>query len=157
MIDASLEPLSVQLLAPAFDWTRRSKLSVAPPIGIWCYRAGSLSAAVRVDIRDGDPYLAALREQFGAGNARAVPTPPGPGVGAGGERCRSGVTGPGRAVWQAEVGLQACEGIRCLHEARPRVCAAAVPGSQRPTTEVGPERHGSRTRISGLAPPVADP
>lgn len=45
----------------------RSNLSAAPPIDIWCYRAGSRSAAVRVDIRDGDPYLAVLREQFGAG------------------------------------------------------------------------------------------
>ena len=51
----------------SFDATMRSNLSVAPPIDIWCYRAGSLSAAVRVDIQAGDPYLAVLREQFGAG------------------------------------------------------------------------------------------
>jgi putative proteasome-type protease len=51
----------------SFDSTMRSNLSVAPPIDIWCYRAGSLAAAIRVDIGESDPYLAVLRTQFGAG------------------------------------------------------------------------------------------
>ena len=51
----------------SFDATMRSNLSVALPIDIWCYRAGSLSAALRVDIQEDDPYLAALRAQFGQG------------------------------------------------------------------------------------------
>jgi len=51
----------------SFDATMRSNLSVALPIDMWCYRAGSLCAELRIDIREGDPYLVALREQFGAG------------------------------------------------------------------------------------------
>lgn len=62
----------------SFDATMRSNLSVALPIDMWCYRAGSLSAEVRVDIRDGDAYLSALRAQFGAGMLelfRSLPDP----------------------------------------------------------------------------------
>ena len=51
----------------SFDLTMRSNLSVAPPIDIWCYRADSLVADLRIDIQEDDAYLAALREQFGAG------------------------------------------------------------------------------------------
>jgi putative proteasome-type protease len=51
----------------SFDSTMRSNLSVAPPIDMWCYRADSLIADVRIDIQADDAYLATLREQFGAG------------------------------------------------------------------------------------------
>ena len=51
----------------SFDATMRSNLSVAPPIDLLCYRADSLRADVRVDIRETDPYFAGLRAQFGDG------------------------------------------------------------------------------------------
>jgi putative proteasome-type protease len=64
--DASLAAAAKCALL-SFDSTMRSNLSVAPPIDIWCYRAGSLCTEVRVDIQEDDAYLAALRAQFGAG------------------------------------------------------------------------------------------
>jgi putative proteasome-type protease len=64
--DASLAAAAKCALL-SFDSTMRSNLSVAPPIDIWCYRAGSLCTEIRVDIQEDDAYLAALRAQFGAG------------------------------------------------------------------------------------------
>ncbi|HZA67761.1 MAG TPA: proteasome-type protease [Geminicoccaceae bacterium] len=51
----------------SFDATMRSNLSVAPPIDLLCYRAGSLRADVRVDIAEDDPYFSELRAGYGRG------------------------------------------------------------------------------------------
>ena len=57
--EASL-PAAAKCALLSFDATMRSNLSVAPPIDLLCYRAGSLRADVRIDIQDDDPYFAAL-------------------------------------------------------------------------------------------------
>jgi len=64
--EASL-PAAAKCALLSFDATMRSNLSVAPPIDLLCYRADSLRADVRVDIRETDPYFAGLRAQFGEG------------------------------------------------------------------------------------------
>ena len=51
----------------SFDATMRSNLSVAPPIDLLCYRAGSLRAEVRSSIAEDDPYLDKLRARYGRG------------------------------------------------------------------------------------------
>ena len=51
----------------SFDATMRSNLSVAPPIDLLCYRAGSLKADIRVDIAEDDPYFTDLRVHYGSG------------------------------------------------------------------------------------------
>jgi putative proteasome-type protease len=51
----------------SFDATMRSNLSVAPPIDLLCYRAGSLKAEVRVDITEDDAYFAGLRSAYSRG------------------------------------------------------------------------------------------
>ena len=53
----------------SFDATMRSNLSVAPPIDLLCYPEGSLSADLRIDIQDADPYFAGLRAQVRPGHA----------------------------------------------------------------------------------------
>jgi putative proteasome-type protease len=51
----------------SFDATMRSNLSVAPPIDLLCYHAGSLRADVRVDIAEDDAYFARLRADYSRG------------------------------------------------------------------------------------------
>jgi putative proteasome-type protease len=51
----------------SFDASMRSNLSVAPPIDLLCYPEGSLSAELRIDIQEADPYFADLRRQFSQG------------------------------------------------------------------------------------------
>ena len=50
----------------SFDATMRSNLSVAPPIDLLVYRAGSLRAEVR-SIADDDPYFGRLWARYGRG------------------------------------------------------------------------------------------
>ena len=63
----------------SFDSTIRSNLSVAPPIDLLCYRAGSLRSELRVDIQDDDPYFAALRAGYGQGLLDLFAALPAPG------------------------------------------------------------------------------
>jgi putative proteasome-type protease len=51
----------------SFDPTMRSNLSVAPPIDLVCYRAGSLRADTHIDIADDDAYFDALRAAYSGG------------------------------------------------------------------------------------------
>lgn len=51
----------------SFDATMRSNLSVAPPIDLLCYRAGSLRAELRSSIAEADAYFGKLRERYGRG------------------------------------------------------------------------------------------
>jgi putative proteasome-type protease len=51
----------------SFDATMRSNLSVAPPIDLLCYRAGSLEAEVRIDIAEDDVYFDKLRAHYSRG------------------------------------------------------------------------------------------
>lgn len=44
----------------SFDGTIRANLSVAPPIDVLIYQAGSLSIGRQQEIKDGDPYFAGL-------------------------------------------------------------------------------------------------
>ena len=63
----------------SFDATARSNLSVAPPIDVLLYRAGSFSAANLVAVDEADPYWTALRKGYGDGLAALVaglPLPP---------------------------------------------------------------------------------
>jgi putative proteasome-type protease len=62
----------------SFDATMRSNLSVAPPIDLLCYRAGSLCADVRIDIAEDDPYFAELRAHYGRGILELFDRLPGP-------------------------------------------------------------------------------
>lgn len=63
----------------SFDSTMRSNLSVGPPIDIAVYRRDSLAAPVRRRLSAEDPYLLALRDQWGSGVRRIfqdLPDPP---------------------------------------------------------------------------------
>jgi putative proteasome-type protease len=51
----------------SFDATMRSNLSVAPPIDLLCYRAGSLRAEIRIDIAEDDAYFGKLRADYSRG------------------------------------------------------------------------------------------
>ena len=62
----------------SFDSTMRSNLSVAPPIDMLCYPADSLSADLRIDIQDTDPYFTALRAGYGQGLLDLVDRLPNP-------------------------------------------------------------------------------
>lgn len=63
----------------SFDATVRSNLSVAPPLEIFCYRAGTLSPVVPYRVENNDPYYASLREGYARAiqdAASALPPPP---------------------------------------------------------------------------------
>lgn len=62
----------------SFDATVRSNLSVAPPIDLLCYRAGSLRAAMRVDIAEDDAYFGQLRADYSRGILELVQRLPDP-------------------------------------------------------------------------------
>ncbi len=49
----------------SFDSTMRSNLSVGPPIDILSYRRDSLTAAIKVQLAEGDVYLGSIREYWG--------------------------------------------------------------------------------------------
>jgi putative proteasome-type protease len=63
----------------SFDATMRSNLSVAPPIDLLCYRAGSLRAEMRVDIAKDDAYFSRLRAEYSRGILDLVQRLPAPG------------------------------------------------------------------------------
>jgi putative proteasome-type protease len=62
----------------SFDATIRSNLSVAPPIDLLCYCAGSLRADVRLEIADDDAYFGRLRARYGRGSLDLVKRLPDP-------------------------------------------------------------------------------
>jgi putative proteasome-type protease len=63
---------AARLTLLSFDATIRSNLSVAPPIDILLYRAGSFSAGNMVTVEDDDPYWNTLRQDYAAGLAALV-------------------------------------------------------------------------------------
>jgi putative proteasome-type protease len=63
----------------SFDATMRSNLSVAPPIDLLCYRAGSLRAELRIDIAEDDAYFGKLRADYSRGLLELFERLPDPG------------------------------------------------------------------------------
>ena len=84
ILDRSVTPQislrdAARLAMLSFDATSRSNLSVAPPIDVLIYRAGSFSAANLVAVEESDPYWTELRKGYGDGLAAlvaALPPPP---------------------------------------------------------------------------------
>lgn len=84
ILDRSVTPKTslteaARLILLSFDATTRSNLSVAPPIDILLYRAGSLAADNLVTVEDADPYWNDLRKGYSDGLAALVeglPPPP---------------------------------------------------------------------------------
>jgi putative proteasome-type protease len=84
ILDRSVTPQislanAARLAMLSFDATARSNLSVAPPIDVLIYRAGSFSAANLVAVEDADPYWTQLRKGYSDGLAALVsglPLPP---------------------------------------------------------------------------------
>jgi putative proteasome-type protease len=84
ILDRSVTPKTslseaARLILLSFDATTRSNLSVAPPIDVLLYRAGSLAADNLVTVEEADPYWNALRKGYSDGLAAlvdALPPPP---------------------------------------------------------------------------------
>ncbi|MGZ3375264.1 MAG: peptidase [Phenylobacterium sp.] len=84
ILDRSVTPKTslaeaARLILLSFDATTRSNLSVAPPIDVLLYRAGSFAADNLVTVEDTDPYWNALRQGYSQGLASlvdALPPPP---------------------------------------------------------------------------------
>ncbi len=76
IIDRMITPATnladaVKCVLVSFDSTMRSNLSVAMPIDLVCYEAGSLVVRMRRRFDQGDPYFAALSKEWSEG-VRAV-------------------------------------------------------------------------------------
>ena len=62
----------------SFDSTMRSNISVGPPIDILSYTRDSLNAGIKVQLPEGDEYLASIREYWGSALRRAFDDMPDP-------------------------------------------------------------------------------
>lgn len=63
----------------SFDSTMRSNLSVGPPIDILSYKRNSLAAGIKVQLPEGDDYLAGIREYWGNALRKTFENMPDPG------------------------------------------------------------------------------